>query len=114
MRKKLAAIAMAATGLYQPSIKLLGLELKGFFLFHEVKTCCHCCGCYRTLPTLHKTFGFGIKRVFYFMRRKLAATAMAATGLNQPSKRLLGLQSKVFYFLRKKLAAAAMAATGLK
>ena len=48
------------------------------------------------------------------MRRKLAATAMAATGLNQPSKRLLGLQSKVFYFLRKKLAAAAMAATGLK
>ena len=46
------------------------------------------------------------------MRRKLAATAMAATGLNQPSKRLLGLESKVFYLVRKKLAAVAMAATG--
>ena len=38
---------------------------------------------------------------------------MAATGLKQPSKRLLGLELNVFYLVRKKLAAVAVAATGL-
>ena len=48
------------------------------------------------------------------MRKKLAAVAMTATGLIQPSKRLLGLGLNVFfYFVRKKLAAVAMTATGL-
>ena len=47
------------------------------------------------------------------VRKKLAAVAMAATGLFQPSKRLLGLEMNIFYLVRKNLAVTAMAATGL-
>ena len=38
---------------------------------------------------------------------------MAAIGLNQPFKRLLGLELNIFLYSSKNLAAVAMAATGL-
>ena len=52
---------------------------------------------YRTELTLQKIFGFGIKRFFYSMRKKLAAIAMTATGFNQPSMRLLGWELNGFF-----------------
>ena len=52
--------------------------------------------------------------IYYLVRKKLAAVAMAATGLIQPPKRVLGLELNIFSpFSGKKLAAAAMAGTGL-
>ena len=52
--------------------------------------------------------------LFYLVGKTLAAVAIYATSLNQPSKRLLGLELNVFYYtVRKKLAAIAINATGL-
>ena len=47
------------------------------------------------------------------MGKTLAAVAIYTARLNQPSKRLLGLEMNIFYLVRKNLAVTAMAATGL-
>ena len=81
------------------------------FFYFLGKTCCKCYGCYRAHPNLYTNFGLE-QNIFLFYGKKLAASAMTATGLIQTSKQILGLEQN-FFFGGGKHAASALAATGL-